>query len=593
MFYTLGIEVKCSEDHKSSELIKAVIYNGVGEQMWTFYNKGSVYEFYHNLYKRLPKGEKIITYCYKLKRVDSFFAFGDIFPHDTCEFNINNYKERKVAEGLDEKTILCIETDYFTFRDGYVLTKLDLDFIPVEQEVKQLHEHISKLMQLYNDDLQSIPLTSTKYAKRDLQKACRGMKYRKWFLSTKLTAQQYFMCLNSFKGALCFSNPTYRGKILEGNIVHRDFRSHYISQLRTRQFPIGTPEIVYDADLLSDRKFGCSFSLDDIVADEGYTYIVEIYVRNLTLKDGITAPILLDKDFFYVLKNAVIDNHHVIATKDTNILYIDSVTLKWVLKQYTFEYIIMKAFKMKNGPLPKEYIPVIDRYFIEKSDKTKPEFEHEIDKQRLNAIGYGCFVQKPIRRTIMSLDRDKEVQLQKELDDYYDSWGSFLPYQIGIMVASYARDELLEYIETIGYDKVIYGDTDSLFYFSDNETENKVLVLNSYKAMYAPKVKLKDGSMLNYDCFELEHKIRRMKALKSKVYAFETVDGDFEVTVGGIPKVGPDGVTREEEVGSLENFNLDTKFYSCARVNLIWLDYGYAHYKQPFSTIAAEIEGRE
>lgn len=592
MFFTLGIEVKCSEDHKSSELVKTVIYNGVGEQMWTFYNKGAVYEFYHNLFKSLPKGEKIVTYCYKLKRVDAFFAFGDIFPHDTCQFSLNNFDSRKVEEGMDEKTILCIDTDFFTFRDGFVLTKLDLEYMPVEREVKELHHHITKLMQLYNDDLRTIPLTSTKYAKRDLQRACRSKAYRKWFLSTKLSAKQYYMCLNAFKGALCFSNPKYRGKILKGNIIHRDFRSHYISQLRTRQFPIGKPEVVYDVDLQSCRRRGMTLSIDDILSDTDYTYVVELDIKSLVLKKGISAPILIDKDFYSIPKDAVIDNHHVIEHKGINTLFLDSVTLKWVVKQYDFEWIIKRAFRMKNGPLPQEYIPVIDRYFIEKSDKSKGDFEHEVDKQRLNAVGYGCFVQKPIRRTIKRLTTQTEIQLQKDLTEYYDNWSSFLPYQIGIMVASYARDELLEYIECIGYDKVIYGDTDSLFYFSDDETDTKVLVLNSYKAMRAPKVKLKDGSMLNYDCFELEHKIRRMKALKSKVYAFETVDGDFEVTVGGMPKVGPDGITREQEVGSLENFDLDTKFYSCARTNLIWLDYGYAHYKQPYSTISTDIEGR-
>lgn len=581
MFYVLGIEVKGSEDKQSSELIKTVIYNG--ETTFEFNTKGEVYEFYHRRFQESK--EKVITYCYKLKRVESFFAFGDIFPHGDNVY-LSDADSRKVEEGTVEETLLSIDTDYATFRDGFALTKLDLEYSGVIQEVKTLYEHITKLMKLYKDDLKSIPRTSTGYPRRDLRRACRRNKeYRKWFLSTKLSAQQYYMCLNAFKGALCFSNPFHRGDIVEGYIVHRDFRSHYPSQLRTRLFPIGKPETYYDIDSVKYHFTHEQVDIDDIIADTDYTYIIELVVRNLKLKAGITAPILLDKDFDILPTNAIIDNHHVIVNKDINKLYLDSVTLKWLRKQYNFEYVVLRAFRMKNGPLPKEYAEVIDKYFIEKADKTKDAFEHAVDKQRLNAI-YGCFVQKPIRRTIKSFDK---TAIQKALDEYYGNFSSFLPYQIGIMVTSYARDELLEYIELIGYDKVLYGDTDSLFYLSDIDTDNRVLVHNSFKEMKAPKVKLKDGSMLSYDSFELEHKIKRFKSLKSKVYGYETEDGEFKVVIGGIPEVGQDGVTREQEVGSLENLTKDTVFHSCARIVVKWLDYGYIRYKQDESTLEVDV----
>lgn len=585
-FVVLGVQSHGNAEHTEATIdcIKA-FFKG---EVYTFPTIWETITWYKQLKTDLCLNDqfRLITYCYRLKRVNSFIHFDEEFGGDF----INNHNSRKVQEGIEEETTYVIATPYFEFRDGFSLTKQPLEDIPVEREIKELYDGITSLMQLYNDDLKSIPLTATGYPRRDIRRVCKASKdYSRWFSQTRLTAPQYFMCLKAFKGGLCYLNPNFEGELLTSNdtfrLMHRDFRSHYPSQLRTRLYPTGPVENYYDIESIS-YKMGNTpqLTVDEVLKDTKYTYVVYMLIKDLKLKDGVTFPILSDTDLVYPEETAVIKNHHVVSS-EKNAIYIDSITLKWMKKQYDFKSIIQKAIRMKNGKLPKEYNAVIDKYFIEKSDKSKPEFEHMVDKKKLVSI-YGCFVTKPVRRLVLNVDSN----LQKDLDRYYKDRSSFLPYQIGIMVTAYARDELLQYIETIGYNKVIYCDTDSAFYLSDDNVEAKVEALNAKKEKKAPKVTLKDGSELCYDSFEIEHHLKQFKGLSSKVYGYVTDDDVFSVTIGGMPEKGPDGVKREDEVGCLENLSFETQFRSCARIIIKWLDEGYIRYRQEVSLIRDELK---
>ena len=103
-------------------------------------------------------------------------------------------------------------------------------------------------------------------------------------------------------------------------------------------------------------------------------------------------------------------------------------------------------------------------------------------KKLLNAI-YGCMATAPVRTEddvdyISYYNGDIEdpytskrantlEEKQEQLDKYYNSRNSFLPYQCGVMVTSLARYELYEYIKAIGYEYILYCDTDSASSFDE------------------------------------------------------------------------------------------------------------------------------
>ena len=162
---------------------------------------------------------------------------------------------------------------------------------------------------------------------------------------------------------------------------------------------------------------------------------------------------------------------------------------------------------------------------------------------------------------------DEQKTVQQWLDDYYGNRNSFLQYQIGVAVTALARYELYEYITAIGYDKVLYSDTDSIFYIKDPEVEKRIAELNRLKHEKAEKlgayVISSEGEKIYYDVFEAEPDIIGFKGLHSKCYGYiEREDGNniLKATIAGVPDhtvIGKDRngkqifLTREEELGGI------------------------------------------
>lgn len=152
--------------------------------------------------------------------------------------------------------------------------------------------------------------------------------------------------------------------------------------------------------------------------------------------------------------------------------------------------------------------------------------------------------------------------MQDGLNEYYEKRNNFLSYMIGCAVTSLAKLELYEYIKAIGYNKVLYCDTDSIYYIKDAKTERSIERLNNEKHKNAHYVTLDNGNKEYYDVFSKEADCIAFKGLHSKCYGIVTSKG-LELTIAGVPprtitEVKPDGTlvytTREQELqGSIED----------------------------------------
>lgn len=152
-----------------------------------------------------------------------------------------------------------------------------------------------------------------------------------------------------------------------------------------------------------------------------------------------------------------------------------------------------------------------------------------------------------------------EDEVEAGLESYYSGRNNFLPYQIGCVVTSLARLELYEFIKLIGYDHVLYSDTDSLFYISTPAIERRIEDKNKSLRASAHFVELANGKKEYYNEFSLEPDCIAFKGLHSKCYGVVTSKG-LEITIAGVPartiigmdKDKPIYFTREKELSIKE-----------------------------------------
>ena len=469
-----------------------------------------------------------------------------------------------------------------------ILDKNQLDYD--KYDVLSLNECMLKQLSLYDDNVATVPNTSTGYVRREFRKSAQSDRYYrdKYFFENRLDVKSYNFCVNSFAGGYVHNNRFYRNKIVNGLIGHRDFRSEYPSEMMCYPLPFGKPVCIYEHNKRNKKIF----HIDDVLKMyPDYSTITRVYITKATLKsESITMPFLQkSKMYFYKTDKLLLDNGRVMHFSGKAISYIDNHTLKILNEQYNMSYVILDVIAFRNEYMPKCLADVINKYFKAKSDlKIELQYnenkyglhdERTIDsalqlmlcKRMLNGI-YGMFATNPLQDDI-DIDIDTadvfietkvldDTEKQLKLDKYYSSRNNFLPYQVGVFVTALARYELYEYIKTIGYNNILYCDTDSIFYIKTPEIEEKIERLNAIKNKNAINRKAfitnRKGKKIFYDVFEQEQDIIAFKGLHSKCYGYVTTHNELKLTVAGVPdrtlidmEDKPIYLTREEELAGI------------------------------------------
>lgn len=519
----------------------------------------------------------------------SFEIAGFIFK---CSYFLSQKSLAGWAKDLGvkhRKLVGAVDYDIIRYQDT-PLYKNDWKYM--FYDVITLDECIRKQLEIHHDTLLTVPLTNTGYVRRD----CRNRfienqeENKAWLLSTQLSYETYTMCRREFAGALTHGNRTLISKKINGIIRHRDFASHYPSQQVCYGFPTTKFTCYYrynDSDIMT---------LDEVLElTKKYCLLMDVQISNLKLKDGITLPYAQAYKFYEgrVGKyDAVEDNGRIIDMPTTSMVTLTEIDLKWLVKQYDFTISFIRIFKSKRGHAPQYLIDTVKQYFYDKTffKNEEKRLEKEgygedtvewqenhiklmIAKGMLNGI-YGMSAQDPVRD---EYDEDKDGEWHKyttkglkimyELEKYYKSYNSFMAYQIGVWTTANARNELLEFVELIGYENFIYADTDSIFYISTSEIEEKIEAQNKLfrdiddeKGYYIEI----EGKRTYFNQFDLEKEdIVEFKFLHSKCYAYKLSNGEMKVTIAGVAKHGRNGKSRVKELGSLDNLKHGKTFIDC------------------------------
>lgn len=509
-------------------------------------------------------------------------------------------------------------------------------------DVIVLDECIRTQLRVYNDDLISVPLTVTGYVRREVKNEyLKEKKNRYAFLNRRLSFENYIMCKDEFAGGLTHGNRHYASKTIRvGSYVngrkvvmikHRDFRSHYPSQQRAYEFPIGKPITFFDSETASKRGTPTP-TLDRIYKlMKTNCVLVRMRIGYAKLKDKkISIPYLQVakcKHGDFTSKDMIEDNGRILQLGNYSETkhYAKSCTvvmneddLRIFISQYEYSAIIEKVVTMRRGKLPQYLIDSIDKFFKGKTDHKDQVKELEamkvkhIDSRLIEAIQnlmiakgmlngiYGMTATDPIRDLIeedyecldtrerWSVYEQLDEEKESDLNDFYTKYSGFLDYQFGAWTTSHARLELIKFCMIVGWENVLYCDTDSIFYISTPEIEARIEAMNGKCIEHAEKVGAfivsNKGKKVHYDQFELEKEtIVSFRFLHAKCYAYETVkyrkdnkplldengnvQTELNCVIAGVKRFGKDEngktVTRESELGSIDNLESGFVFSAC------------------------------
>ena len=354
-------------------------------------------------------------------------------------------KQLKVEEKLSGQ-----KYDYSRIR--YPWTKLsDYEIEYCTRDVKSLVACMAIKMQNDGDTLQTIPLTSTGYVRRDCLSALKPL--RLMIKDLLPNEAQYRLLRQAFRGGNTHGSRKYSTKIV-GPVYSYDMSSCYPAQQLTKKFPM-TPFKWINDRLTFDRisKF----------LGLGYAVVGRYQFTNLRLKKKVVIPYLsLSRTQSYGFR---LDNGRILEAEYVEVS-LTEIDLKIVLKQYDYDKIaVMSAMVAQKHYLPDEYRKVIIKYYENKTrlkGVTDPESEYLYmkDKEKLNGI-YGMSAQDPIHAEILYNDGEYERSSYDSVDVAKVLGKAKFPYQWGVYTTAYAREALQEAID-IADQTMVYCDTDSI-----------------------------------------------------------------------------------------------------------------------------------
>ena len=434
----------------------------------------------------IPSGHWLVVYVHNLSYEFQFlkgiynFIPDDIFAvasrkpikcdmHGCFEFRCSykltnmNLKQFTSKMGVEHIKLSGEDFDYSVKRYPWTdLTQEELEYCI--NDVLGLVEALNRLMERDGDTLQTIPLTSTGYVRRNAKRAMREGIHHSFVYSMLPDYQTYVALREAFRGGNTHANRYYAGDIVK-NVHSADRSSSYPAVICNCEFPM--TEFV--PILAGDLNMGYIIRCMNI---RHKALLLRIGIKNLALRDRFWGCPYISKDKCRNIHKAIDteDNGRILEAEYIELTVTD-IDLKIIMEEYTGNIIFLQGWYSSYKKLPDPLINEVIRYYRDKTELKGvkgQEIYYDKAKALLNSL-YGMMAQDPVKHSLIFRqlgDWDEDTIPDADLLGKSNA-KAFLAYQWGVWVTAHSRDALERGLrlvhETDGAD-FIYCDTDSVKY---------------------------------------------------------------------------------------------------------------------------------
>ena len=475
------------------------------------------------------------------------------------------------------KLIKCDMWGVFEFRCSYKLTNMSLKqfttrmrvehtklsgeefdysvkrypWTPIEGEeleycvndVLGLVEAIQALMERDGDTLQTIPLTSTGYVRRNAKRAMREGIHHNFVYSILPDFETYKALREAFRGGNTHANRYYAGDIVE-NVHSADRSSSYPAVMCNCEFPMTEFVPILPKDLNKDYIARC-------ITIRHKALLLRIGIKDLKLRDPFWGCPYLSKDKCRNIHKAVDteDNGRILEAEylETTVTDID---LKIIMEEYTGQIIFLQGWYSSYKKLPEPLINEVVKYYKDKTELKGvkgQEIFYDKAKALLNSL-YGMMAQDPVKHSLIFRqfgDWDEDDTPDEELLGKSNK-RAFLAYQWGVWVTAHSRDALergIRLVQETENAEFVYCDTDSVKYTGTVDwsgyNRDRISECGESGSMATDPSGVTHymGVFETEDNPETGYAYRYFKTLGAKKYAYVEKDGEgVHCTIAGVNK---------------------------------------------------------
>lgn len=381
-----------------------------------------------------------------------------------CSYKLTNMSLKQFTKKMQvtHQKLSGEEFDYSEKR--YPWTELtDQQLSYCVNDVLGLVEAVNALMKRDGDTLQTIPLTSTGYVRRNAKRAMRNGIHHNFVYSILPDYDTYVALREAFRGGNTHANRYYTGEIVE-NVHSADRSSSYPAVMCNCEFPMSVFTPIMKSDLNEGYITRC-------ITVRHKALLLRIGIINLSLRNPYWGCPYLSKDKCRKIKNAkdTQDNGRILCADylETTVTDID---LRIITEEYKGKIIFLEGWYSSYKKLPQPLIDEVIRYYKDKTELKGvkgQEIYYDKAKALLNAL-YGMMAQDPVKHSVIFQqvgDWEEDITSDEELLGKSNN-RAFLAYQWGVWVTAWSRWELERGIKLAhGKDSdFIYCDTDSVKY---------------------------------------------------------------------------------------------------------------------------------
>lgn len=515
----------------------------------------------------LNYNKRIVCYihnlAYEFQFMKDFFDIEDLFAKDKrkplyfyasgiefrCSYFLSNMNLQKFCENSELCEHFKLSGENYNYKKIRTISTemTEEEYSYCFNDVKGLYECVET--RLLDDDLTTIPMTSTGYVRRAYRNSMNNKKCRALFEKCRLTPDVYKMLRKAFRGGDAHANRYFVGYIIE-NVKSKDKQSSYPASMMLYYYPVSAFTYVSPRN---QREF------DEMINSQCCLMTVTIY--DLVSKINQPNP-YIDLAHCERFSNIINDNGRILQASLVTIT-ITELDLQCIKMCYDYSNLkVDKMYIAKRGKLPFElrnYLMTLYKSKTELKGISGKEYEYAKKKNEVNSsfgmmvsaidhdsISYNCNADYNERW------KSKKCDLEKALDDYYKSRNNFLSYQWGVWITAHSRYQLRLMITAVGND-FCYCDTDSVKYIGEHEEDFKKINEQIIRECYQSQphaFAVRDSNNFYLGVWEDDGIYKKFRTWGAKKYAYED-DKGLHITVAGMSKK-----LGAKAIGSIENFKI-------------------------------------